>query len=177
MMPNVLAPHPPRSPWARLEDFSLYDCELGEVDFRNAEFVGEADFALAHFKGRCQFDGAIFRVPATFSAAKFKEHTDFDKTEFCTRAEFENAKFEQSGDFYDSTFRAEFVAMRIRAETELNFKGSEFFGTLYMRKARFGSAAVLDNCVFHDFVQLVGTKAEMIRMDWATWATSPGIDS
>jgi uncharacterized protein YjbI with pentapeptide repeats len=151
---------------ARLEDFSLYDCEVSDVDFRNAEFVGKAEFAAVDFKGSVEFTGAIFRGPATFGAAKFKEYADFDKTEFCDRGEFENARFD-GADFYDSTFRKEFVAIKVKVDGQLNFRDSEFFGPAYFRGAQFGTAAVLDNCVFHDFVQFMHAKAQKVKMNAA----------
>jgi uncharacterized protein YjbI with pentapeptide repeats len=155
---------------ARLEDFSLRECQLGDMDFRNVEFVGEADFASARFEGEICFDGAIFRDSAIFGAATFDKYAHFRKIEFCGEADFEHAKFKHSGDFRESNFRENFVAIGIDVESDLHFDNSEFFGVAWIRFARFSNTAQFDHCVFHDFVQMIETKAGYkIRMNWCTF--------
>jgi len=144
---------------ARLEDFSLRECQLGYVDFRNAEFVGEADFVSARFKDEVDFDGAVFRGKATFGAAKFSKYASFEGIECCARTSFENATFEKHGSFEESTFRETFIADGMEVDSDIGFDSSEFFGNVYIRRANFIHAAVFDNCMFHDGLQMTNTKA------------------
>jgi uncharacterized protein YjbI with pentapeptide repeats len=154
---------------ARLEDFSLHHCEVSDVDFRGAEFIGETRCSAASFKGDAHFEGAIFRGPAIFSYAEFSHNADFDKTEFCDRAEFEKATFQNFGSFYKSLFRDVLFAVGIRAGVNVDFRESEFMENLYMRSARIGSDAQFDDSVFHKVVQLVGTKADTLAMNHCTF--------
>jgi hypothetical protein len=69
-----------------------------------------------------------------------------------------------------SPFSKDFVGIRIKVESDLHFNGSEFSGKIYIRDAHFSNAALLDNCTFHDFVQMIGTTAGYkIRMNWCTF--------
>jgi hypothetical protein len=62
------------------------------------------------------------------------------------------------------------VGIGLKVDSDLHFDGSEFFGIAYARFANFTNAAVFDNCIFHDFVQMIGTKAGYkIRMNWCTF--------
>jgi uncharacterized protein YjbI with pentapeptide repeats len=144
---------------ARLEDFSLRECKLGDVDFHGAEFVGKADFGSSRFEGEVNFDGAIFRDTANFGAAKFHKYASFDDVEFCERADFERSEFDNGGTFQESTFRQRFIAIGMRADL-VNFNNSEFFGDALVRAASFSNSALFEYCTFHSFVQLTNTKAD-----------------
>jgi Pentapeptide repeats (9 copies) len=81
---------------AQLENFSLEECLVEDVDFREAEFFGWASFSSARFAGRADFAGATFRGPADFYAVKFGG-ADFSSALFHEGVNFDRAGFFRGG--------------------------------------------------------------------------------
>jgi uncharacterized protein YjbI with pentapeptide repeats len=169
-----------REPWlnlrldlhgAKLENFSLDKGQVGDVDFRDAEFWGMADFGAAHFGGSTHFEGAIFRGEADFGSATFVEHPYFSKTQFCERADFFNAKFGVGASFGHSEFWGSLLLGSIRAASDVEFHESEFLGPVYVQHAQFGNAILFESCVFHHNVLMHDIRAQdgMIRLNWSTF--------
>jgi uncharacterized protein YjbI with pentapeptide repeats len=65
---------------ARLENFSLEDCMVDDVDLRGAEFLGRTIFTRARFVGEANFEGATFRGPVDIYDARGLMTTNFPKT-------------------------------------------------------------------------------------------------
>jgi hypothetical protein len=139
-----MSPPAPAWPGVRLNlagalvlKFSLSECQLGNADFGDAEFIGEAFFGGAQFTGHARFGRAEFTAHAHFGRALFTGEAYFWGAQFTEAAHFRDAQFTGEVDFGDAQFTG-----------NADFRGALFTANAYFGFAQFTGIAHFEDAQF-----------------------------
>jgi uncharacterized protein YjbI with pentapeptide repeats len=143
---------------ALLVDLDFSRCNLFNVDFRRARFIGNAAFQGAHFQGTVSFLGAEFEGEAWFQGSDFSTHAGFYKAKFSHDAWFQKARFYASASFREARFQK--IAGFGDAEFSGNatFDGACFKGDAGFRDVWFGGRSGFRHAHFWQAAVFRGVK-------------------
>lgn len=127
---------------------------MGNIDFRNSDFLGDANFknvrfkpqtifSHANFEGEAYFEGAVFKGGSDFP--NYKGSTSFTGATFSEVARFNESEFIGNARFDGAVFQERTFFGRARFEKESNFDSGRFFEASEFKKVTFeGNASFRD---------------------------------